>query len=118
MASYGFVDPQIISRKKHSRLGIASFVFSLFGLIGFSLFALYIVLRPSGGTAAENSQTTFLILGIFVILAFLLMLVGIGLGIAGIIQKQRNRFFAVTGLVFNALVAMTVVLVMIYGFFH
>jgi hypothetical protein len=115
MASYGFVDPKFTDRKKHSRLGIASSVLSLWGFVAFFLFIIYIVLHSSTGTKDDENQLAYVLIGIFAIVSLLITLVGIGLGIAGIIQKNRNRFFAIIGLVFNGLTVLTFGLLMVYG---
>jgi hypothetical protein len=41
---------------------------------------------------------------VFAILAFVLLLVGLGLGLAGVLQTDRNKLFGTLGLAANAIV--------------
>lgn len=90
--------------KKHSGLGIASFVIAI--VFGFALFVLiglagYQEVTNPGGMD-ENSAAA-MVLGLMLMGALLMNVVGAALGLAGVIQKERRKIFAVLGLVFNLL---------------
>jgi len=78
--------------RKHSGLGISSFVISLVG--GFAMFLLFCVAgfmeTTTPGGIDESS-------GVAVVL-------GLGLAIGALTQKNRKKVFSILGLVFNAVV--------------
>lgn len=86
---------------KHSGLGIASFCISLFcGLLAVILVAAAGFLVASG----QDEQSFGLILtGLGIMGDMLLMLVALGLGIAGACMKDRRKLFAILGIIFSAL---------------
>lgn len=114
---------------KHSRMGIASFLLFVLGVLLFvgviALFAFALApifqdldpqafqdpqslqnpedLSPELQEQAEQATPLILLstLGLFGVP--LLLLVGLGLGIGGLIQQRRKRLFAVLGTVLNGL---------------
>jgi hypothetical protein len=90
--------------QKHSRFGIASFILALCaGIFVFILVAIAGVLGAmSGGDLDENSPE-----GILLVLGFMagcaLNLISLGLAIAGLCEKRRNKVFAILGLAINVL---------------
>ena len=87
---------------KHSGIGIASFMISIVsGLFLFLLVAIAGIIEATTPGGIDEESPVEIVLGLGIILGFGLNLVGIGLGIAGVIQKNRKRTFAVLGLVFN-----------------
>ncbi|MBN2182243.1 MAG: hypothetical protein JW715_10040 [Sedimentisphaerales bacterium] len=88
--------------RKHSRMGIASFIIALGqGFVTMIFIILAIILAS---TEHQNDNTTvFLFFGMFLMVGILSHLVGVGLGIAGTIQKSRRKIFAIIGLVLNVL---------------
>ncbi len=100
---------------KHSGLGIIAFVLSIVALVGaFGLLAIAAVLslaRHAPPDARHMGQVLFLMCLIALVLANLLAL---GLGIAGLMQPQRKKVFAVLGTAFAGLqVAIVLLLVVI-----
>ena len=92
-------------RRRQSRLGIASFILAIVaGVTGLALVVIAGVLDAStpGGMDEESPLALIVGLGMFGIGA--INLIGIGFGVAGLIQVDRLRTFAVLGLVFNTLV--------------
>lgn len=89
--------------KKHSGLGISSFVISI--ITGVLMFVLIVVAGlmevSTPGGIDENSASAMLV-GLFMIALIIVDLVAVGLGIAGLAQRDRSRVFAVLGLVFGA----------------
>jgi hypothetical protein len=102
--------------KKHSMLGIASFVLSL--LTGFALFALIVVAgvleTTTPGGLDENSPVA-VIVGLFLFAGVGVEVVAIGLGIAGMFQKNCKIVFAILGTVFSALALLGVVGIIVLG---
>lgn len=105
---------QYQSPRKHSRLGIASFIIAL----GQGLFTLLLIILAgilaSRGRQQEN-EPLFIFLGLFFIASIFDHLVGIALGIAGSVQRSRKKVFAILGLVLNTLTLLFVALLVVIG---
>lgn len=101
----------------HSALGTASFVLSLLtvaGVIGFYLAVNAAVSR--GVVDAANPPAELLAAGMVFLVSVLVALIGIGLGIAGLAQKNRRHVLAWAGLVLNSLVVLAVVVLIVLGY--
>jgi len=95
----------VVVERKHSGLGISSFVISLGG--GFAMFVLFCVAgfmetTTPGGIDEKSGVAVVLGLVIFAVIA--VHLLGMGLAIGGLTQKDRKKVFSILGLVFNVLV--------------
>jgi len=99
---------------KHSRLGIASFIMSIVigVLVLVTIVTAGVMQVSTPGGMDENAPTTILI-GLAILL--LLGLVAIGLGIAGVFQKDCKKVFAILGLVFSTGIIIGTVALMIIG---
>jgi hypothetical protein len=115
---------------RHSRMGIASFVISILSTV--LVVTLFIIAAVIGASAFGNVQDPQSIdpqslqdspalvglaavgLGMLASIAFYLL--GLGLGVAGIIQRRRKRFFAVLGAIFNGIVLLLIVGLVAFGF--
>lgn len=100
----------------HSGVGIASFVISLIAAL--CLFAVVVIagiLQTSMSEGAREEAGVYLVVGLLVMLFLLLSLVALCLGIAGLLQRRRNRVFAVLGTVFSAGAILGTVGLMILG---
>ncbi len=101
---------------KHSGLGIASFVMSLFvGIFDFFLVFIAGMVEATSPGGMDEKSTIAVVLGLLLFLGFGLCLVGIGLGVAGLIQKKRKKIFSILGLVFNLAVIIVVLGIMALG---
>jgi len=91
--------------RKHSGLGISSFVISLAG--GFAMFLLFCVAgfmeTTTPGGIDENSGVA-VVLGLVIFAVIAVHLLGLGLASGALTQKNRKKVFSILGLVFNALV--------------
>ncbi len=101
---------------KHSGIGITSFVISI--VVGCAEIILVTVAGfmeagTPGGMDEESPQA--IMLGLGIIGGLLLCLVGIGLGIAGVVPKDRRKLFAILGLVFNCSILLCVVFLVLLG---
>lgn len=101
---------------KHSGMGIASFVISIaVGCAEFILVAVAGFMEAStpGGMDEESPQA--IMLGLGIIGGLVLCVPGVGLGIAGVVAKDRNKLFAILGLVFNCSIMLLVASLVVLG---
>jgi magnesium-transporting ATPase (P-type) len=101
---------------KHSGMGVVSFIISL---LGFFIFVCAII---AGGIIAMKNPDALsqpsgasVVIGMLLLMGFFLCFVGIGLGIAGLVQKDRKKIFAILGLVFNSSIFIGMAILMIFG---
>ncbi|MBO1272981.1 hypothetical protein J3L11_15140 [Shewanella sp. 4t3-1-2LB] len=89
--------------RPHSGLGISSFIVSLAAaiLIFITLVIAGNLANTTPGGLDENSRTAMTI-GFAIIGLVLLSLVALGLGIAGLFQKDRQKVFPILGTVFSS----------------
>jgi len=104
--------------QRHSRLGIASFIIAL--SVGLIIIVL-MVGSIAATTLMRNTDTSLKLIisvsiGFAAILAYFGNLIGAGLGIAGILQRERKKVFAIIGLCLNAIGVLVGTLVLIAGF--
>ena len=96
------------ARTEHSGLGIASFVLSFFpGLlfVGFLMLMSYYAQQQTRESMLHDNGAAMAAGGFFLTSTiFLSELVALGLGVAGAIQRERKRSFAVLGIVCSILV--------------
>lgn len=88
--------------EKHSGLGIASFVLSLVsgaGLLALFAIAGIIGTQTPGGLDEESPQAILIGISLFAFMG--LLIVGLGIGIAGFFQKNRKSVFAILGMVIS-----------------
>jgi hypothetical protein len=55
------------------------------------------------------------LIGLGIILAVFVLLISLGLGIGGLIQKERKRIFSVLGVVFSSFTLLVFSIVMMLG---
>ena len=99
----------------HSGPGIASFAIGI--LAGLALFialgVVAVLYNQSPGGLDEKSPTAILA-GLLIIGLCLVHLLGVGLGIGGLVQKDRRKVFSVLGLAINGVaLAGTIALIII-----
>jgi mannose/fructose/N-acetylgalactosamine-specific phosphotransferase system component IID len=103
---------------KHSGLGIASFIISLaMGICVFFLLVIAGIMEVSTPGGMDEESPAAVIIGLFIIAALIVTLIGIGFGIAGLIQKNRNKNFSILGVIFNTLITLGVIVIMTIGIF-
>lgn len=117
LASPGAAYAESPMPQKQSKLGIASFVISLAALLllcigfiiafsyGLSLAANNPFYNPS---MIDQSSPTIIIASMLMCCSPGLSLVGVGLGIAAVVQKADKKTFGVIGLVINGLILLSV----------
>lgn len=99
---------------KHSGFGIASFIISI--VAGFIEFTAIIVAGIMATLTENITQTSSIAIGLVIIFSLFLNLTGIGLGIAGLTQKNKKKIFSILGLVFNSFIILLLIVLMIIGF--
>ena len=105
-----------MEEKKHSGLGIASFITSIVsGLLIFLLLVVAGVMEASTPGGIDEESAGAVMVGLFLFAFLGATLVALGLGIAGLLQKERKKIFAILGTVFSALSLVVTIFIMIIG---
>jgi Na+/H+-dicarboxylate symporter len=68
-----------------------------------------------GGVGAD--ETIAAVIGLLYFLIIAILLIGLGLGIAGLCQKNRQKVFAILGVVFVVITLILAILVLLIGIF-
>ncbi|WP_105619956.1 DUF6142 family protein [Vallitalea okinawensis] len=108
--TFGFQEE--VKELKHSGPGIASFIISLVCIILLVVLFGVALISESGELALDEEEAMYLVLGLVGIIDGILNIIGVGLGIFGIVQKNRKRVFPIIGLIING----TLLLFFIYLF--
>lgn len=107
---------EILVGNKHSGLGISSFIIStIIGVLMFLLFMVAGVMETLTPGGVDDESVGAMLVGLFLIAFVLLDMLAIGLGIAGFLQKNRNKLFSILGVVFAASTIIATVCLMIIG---
>jgi hypothetical protein len=98
-------------RTEHSRMGIASFTLALIPGLLFVLLILLIPLleslvspEPAAPDLAPDAPGLGLLVMMLVLMTALSEITALALGIAGTLQRQRNRLFAFAGIATSVVV--------------
>jgi hypothetical protein len=106
----------ITMERKHSGLGIASFITSVVASI--SLVLLVVIagaLEVSAPGWIDEESVAAMVLGLFIFALLVVDIVALGLGIAGLIQKNRKKLFAILGTVFAAATILGILFLIVIG---
>ncbi|HEV2743605.1 MAG TPA: hypothetical protein VGV91_10640 [Rubrobacter sp.] len=121
------------ARSGQSRMGIASFVIAIVTTV--LIVVLFVVIFNAAGRLLEGADPQSVtpqdlqrnleenpgptgvlgIAGFGLAVTPLLYILGTALGIAGLVQKQRGRLFAVLGTVSNALILLGLLILILFG---
>jgi len=100
----------------HSGLGVASFIMSIvFGAAVATVFVVAVLLVVQNGGKIREDAPEVGLLGLGMICSLGLVVVGLGLGIAGLVQTNRKKVFSVLGVIFNLTILLGTGLLMILG---
>lgn len=102
--------------QKHSGLGVAAFVTSL--AMGIAIFVVLVVagmMQVSTPGGLQDESTSAMVVGLFIILFLGLDVVAAGLGIAGLMQRDRRKVFAVLGVIFATTTILGTLFLIILG---
>ena len=112
-AGYGAYGAQ--PPRKQSGVGVASFIVGLLVVLGLAaLFIGMVVVMVQSGRRNLDESTTTMIGGAFMVGAFI-SLIGLGLGIGCLYDRQRKKVLGIIGLILNATVVVGVVVLLIIG---
>jgi mannose/fructose/N-acetylgalactosamine-specific phosphotransferase system component IID len=102
--------------QRHSGLGIASFALSMvMAVFIFLLLVVAGVMESSRPGGIDETSAGAIILGLLIIGSMFAELVALGLGVGGLMQKDRNKLFPILGAVFSAMTLLGVTALMILG---
>jgi hypothetical protein len=100
--------------QNHSGRGIASFILSCI-----SVFCLFFTIAVAGLMEASNpgatSDSVSMVVGLSALVFLFVALVALCLGIAGLIQKDRKKIYAVFGTIFSASAILGTLFLLIVG---
>jgi hypothetical protein len=100
----------------HSGVGIASFVMSIaVGVFDFAVIVLAGFVEASTPGGMDEESVVAVLIGLAIFAGMFANLAGIGLGVAGLVQRGRKKVFAALGLAFNSLAILGIVFLMILG---
>lgn len=107
--------------KKHSGLGITSFVLSVISLIGYIIMAslgnvmLEPYVTPEGITqpTQESLDAMTSLAAVFLIIVFI-NLIGFIIGMIGTFSKKQKKSYSVIGAIINGVVLLTIVVLFIF----
>lgn len=104
------------SAKRHSGLGIASFVIAL-GVALFEFVAVVVagVIEVSTPGGMNEQSPAAIVIGLCVCGGLFLDVIAVILGFAALFQSQTKKLFAILGIVFGCAVLFAVVVLMIIG---
>ena len=101
---------------KHSGMGIASLVLAiLVGILAFWVIALAGVLEATTPGGIDEDAPLTALIGLAILGCPLANLVGLGLGIAGLIQRGSKKLTAILGTIGNGLVFSGVLGILVLG---
>jgi cytochrome c biogenesis protein CcdA len=107
-AAYPYVE------RKHSGIGMASLVLAL--LSALSLVAMIgasvVIVADDPAALEDENSPKFIVVFVLLLASLVMMVVGLGLGVGGALQRDRKKLFGILGLISNI-----VMLLMIVGFF-
>ena len=106
-------DEQNITQK-HSGFGIASFIIAIIQGVTTAVVVILASVFAAKEPQSEN-EVALAIIGLAIFGGIFAHLVGLGLGIAGVVQKDRKKVFSILGLIFNIVAVITIALLMIIG---
>ena len=124
MYDSSFAPPPLIPSpaQKHSKIGIASFVVGILAALVFCLVILlafgfdFLMAAQNPTFQINQNSPTVLSLGLVMCLSPVLSLVGVGLGIAAVLQKNVKKLFGILGLVLNLMTILTFCILVGIGF--
>lgn len=102
--------------QKHSGLGVASFITSIVsGIFLFLLIVIAGVMEASTPGGIDEHSAGAVMVGLFLFAFMGGALIALGLGIGGLLQKERKKIFAILGTVFSAVSLVGTIFVMMLG---
>lgn len=112
------IDPKKTCHKdtrigKQSGFGIASLVLSV--LVGGLFLTVCLVMVVAVTSDSDASEHVFTAIGVIFVFGIVASLTGLGLGIAGLINKNRKKTMSVLGVVFNCIILVCLTILIAFG---
>ena len=105
-----------MEEQKYSRIGIASFITSIVsGILMFLLIVIAGVVEVSTPGGIDEESVAAIMIGLCFFAFLFTSFVALGCGIAGVLQKERKKVFAILGTVFSALTIIVPISLMMLG---
>lgn len=105
-----------MEERKHSGLGIASFITSIVsGILIFLDIVIAGVMEATTPGGVDEASAGAIIVGLFLFAFLGAAFVGLGLGIGGLLQKERKKIFAILGTVFSVISLLATIFIIILG---
>jgi hypothetical protein len=107
--------------RKHSRIGILSFVIGILAALVICLTILLLfgygfsMALQSPNSPVDQGSPAFLALVFLIFASPVLSLVGVGVGIGAVMEKSEKKLFGILGLVLNLLIVSAFCLLMVIG---
>lgn len=99
--------------KKHSKLGIASFIIAI--VMGIIAFVSVIAAVFASHSDIDDNELSLALVGLIIIGTAMAQIVGVILGIIGLTQKNTKKVFSILGLIFNLMAVFSIGFLMILG---
>lgn len=101
---------------KHSGLGITAFILSLVtALVTAGLFGVASILESATPGGIDEESPAAITIGLLLVFSLASCLVSFALGIAGLVQANRNKSFAILATIISALVGIGASLTILLG---
>jgi hypothetical protein len=101
---------------KHSGLGVASFIMAMvLGVLDFAIFVYAGLVEAGTPGGMDEESVVAILLGLFIIGSVFANVAGIALGIAGAIQRDRQKVFSILGVIFNSAIIFGMIGLIIIG---
>jgi uncharacterized membrane protein len=105
-----------MEEQKHSGLGIVSFITSIVsGILIFLLIVIAGAMEVSTPGGMDEESAGAMMVGLFLFVFLGASLVALGLGIAGLLQKDRKKIFAILGTIFSAVTIVGMIFIVMLG---
>lgn len=93
--------------QRHSGLGIASFVIAILaGLTEIGIIVAASMMAADNRGELDEQSPQLMAMAVGFCGGVIIALVGIGLGIAGLVQSDRRKLFAILGLILNSVIVL------------
>jgi hypothetical protein len=105
-----------LEEKKHSGIGIASFIISLGAGLGiFLVFAIAGIMETTTPGGMNEKSASAIIVGFCIIGLLFVNLVALGLGLAGLMKKGKKKLFAILGTIFSSMITLGTIILIVIG---
>ena len=102
--------------EKHSGVGFASYVTSIVASAGILFFyAVSAYMHVAAGGKVDEGASGAMIVGLCTTLFFVMLLISFGFGVAGLLQKNKKKTFALLGTFFSSVVFLITFIIVVIG---